>query len=99
VSLLRVKVRLFGSFREMAGKGEIEIPLSGYKDPITVRDVIEALGREVGEEISRKILDSWRQFSSLLILVNGRNIRFMQKLDTAVKDGDEVAIFPPGAGG
>lgn len=33
------------------------------------------------------------------IYVNGDDIRFLQHLDTAVKDGDEVSIVPAIAGG
>ncbi|GAJ22964.1 unnamed protein product, partial [marine sediment metagenome] len=33
------------------------------------------------------------------ILVNGRGLDLLQKLDTPLKDGDVVAIFPPVAGG
>jgi molybdopterin synthase sulfur carrier subunit len=33
------------------------------------------------------------------IFVNGDDIRFLNNLDTAVKDGDEVSIVPAIAGG
>jgi len=33
------------------------------------------------------------------IYINGDDIRFLDNLDTAVKDGDEVAIVPAIAGG
>ena len=38
-----------------------------------------------------------RRFVNLY--VNGDDIRFLQKLDTQVKDGDEVSIVPAIAGG
>jgi len=34
-----------------------------------------------------------------IILVNGHNILHLEKLATPVKDGDIVALFPPGGGG
>jgi sulfur-carrier protein len=33
------------------------------------------------------------------IFVNGDDIRFLNNLDTAIKDGDEVSIVPAIAGG
>ena len=96
---MKVRVRFFGTLRELAGKKEIDLDLESHKDPIVVRDVVEALGKVVGEDFSQKIFDLWKQYSSLLILVNGVNIRLLKEFDTAVKDGDEIAIFPPGAGG
>jgi molybdopterin synthase sulfur carrier subunit len=36
---------------------------------------------------------------TLNIYVNGENIRFLQGLDTPLRDGDEVSIVPAIAGG
>jgi len=38
-----------------------------------------------------------RRFVNLY--VNGEDIRFLQQLDTPVKDGDDLAIVPAIAGG
>lgn len=35
----------------------------------------------------------------LAILVNGKNIRLLDGIETALHDGDEVVILPPTAGG
>jgi molybdopterin converting factor small subunit len=35
----------------------------------------------------------------IAVLVNGRNIRFLDRLETKLCEGDEVAIFPPVYGG
>ncbi len=34
-----------------------------------------------------------------LVLLNGRNIKHLEGLETAVEDGDKVVMFPPVAGG
>ncbi|MEA1985289.1 MAG: ubiquitin-like small modifier protein 1 [Euryarchaeota archaeon] len=33
------------------------------------------------------------------VLINGDNVQHLQGLETAVKLGDEIAIFPPVSGG
>ncbi len=96
---MKVRVRFFGFLRELVGKEEIDLDLGSHKDSVVVRDVVEALGKVVGADFPQKIFDLWKQHSSLPILVNGVNIRLFREFDTAVKDGDEIAIFPPGAGG
>ncbi|MCP1662474.1 MAG: MoaD family protein [Methanocalculus sp. MSAO_Arc1] len=48
---------------------------------------------EIFEEGSRELQDY------VNILVNGRNINFINGLDTELKDGDLVVLFPPAGGG
>ncbi|MHA1615909.1 MAG: ubiquitin-like small modifier protein 1 [Candidatus Njordarchaeales archaeon] len=94
---MKIKIKLFALFRELAGRKEVELDFND--DSVTVRDVIKALGDRVNKELAELIMEKYQQLSSLLILVNGRNIRLLKGLETTLKDGDEVAIFPPGAGG
>jgi len=37
--------------------------------------------------------------SSVNLLVNGRNAKFLDGMETLLSDGDEVSIFPPTGGG
>lgn len=47
-----------------------------------------------------KLLDEQEELiPGTIILVNRRNILHLDKLETAVTDGDTIAFFPPGAGG
>ena len=46
-----------------------------------------------------KLLKDGELLSNAIVLVNGRNVHHLQGLDTAVKDSDEIALFPPGGGG
>lgn len=45
----------------------------------------------LNEELNLKI--------DYIFLLNGRNIKFANKEQTLIKDGDEISIFPPIGGG
>lgn len=67
-------------------------------------------GANVGEVVEKLVADFPGLQSNLLdddgkvrkfvnIYINDEDIRFMDKLETSVTDGDEVAILPAVAGG
>jgi molybdopterin synthase sulfur carrier subunit len=67
-------------------------------DGSTVGEVLDALYDRFGELRSRIAEDGGlRRFVN--VYVGGEDIRFLDGLDTAVEDGDEVTILPAVAGG
>jgi molybdopterin synthase sulfur carrier subunit len=67
-------------------------------DGATVGEVLDALYERFGELRSRIAEDGGlRRFVN--VYVDGEDIRFLDGLDTQVKDGDEVTILPAVAGG
>jgi MoaD family protein len=71
---------------------------SAKVDGATVGEVLDALYERFGELRSRIAEDGGlRRFVN--VYVDGEDIRFLDGLDTAVKDGDEVTILPAVAGG
>jgi molybdopterin synthase sulfur carrier subunit len=67
-------------------------------DGTTVGEVLDALYERYGELRSRIAEDGGlRRFVN--VYVDGEDIRFLDGLDTQVKDGDEVTILPAVAGG
>lgn len=88
---MKIKVKVFFTLREKLGWKEkiIEMP-SGS----TIKDLIEVFPR-INNEIER-----YRSIGhSMIIMVNGRHIEFLNGYDTVLQDGDEVSFFPPAAGG
>ena len=66
----------------------------------TVMDVLHRTQAQVGTPFLTKLLDDDGALKrGTIILVNGANIVHIDGLATAVQDGDEVALFPPGGGG
>ncbi|MBS7609220.1 MoaD family protein [Candidatus Bathyarchaeota archaeon] len=91
-----LKVRVFATFRELLGTKSIEI-----EDPIgDVEDLINYIADRFQPSFRNALLDDKGHVrKGFSILVNGREITFLKGLETKLKDGDIVAIFPPIAGG
>lgn len=82
---IRVRLLLFGAAREAAATDE------------AVLDVGErATTREAFERVLEEYPDLRRFRSSLLIAVNRE---YARDLEVELKDGDEIALFPPVSGG
>lgn len=82
-SAVHIKVLLFARFAELLGNTELDLEL---RSPATVRTVLDSLReRSGGAQLP----------PSPLVARN----RVHAQLDTALEDGDEVAVLPPLAGG
>lgn len=65
----------------------------------TVKDVMLELGKKY-PGIQKKILtEDGKKQQFVNLFVNNEDIRYLENVDTAVKDGDEVSIIPAVAGG
>jgi len=66
----------------------------------SLREALDQLFATFGDTLKNKIVDDSGNLRRLLaIYVNGRNIRFLNQLDTKLSPDDEVAILPSVSGG
>lgn len=90
-----VRVRLFAKFRELAGTGEMEVEAEDVRSLLrTLRERRRELGEALLEDPERVSLRK-----TVKVLVNGREIRWLKGLDTPLREGDVVYLFPPVGGG
>jgi MoaD family protein len=94
-----IKIRGYLTFREIIGEREIAITEG---EALTVNDLLIRLSEELGQRFREIIYDPQTKILSehVAVIINGRSyLNLPGKLATLLKDGDEVAIFPPMAGG
>lgn len=93
-----IKIRLLGQYRSIADKGNFEFSFQSQKNP-NLEDLLNRL-TEGYPEIEEKLYDSNKNLrSEVSIMINGRNISYLQGLDTPLENGDRIVIFPPVGGG
>ncbi|MEQ9324898.1 MAG: MoaD/ThiS family protein [Polyangiaceae bacterium] len=90
----------------MAANVRIPTPLRSHTDG---QDVVSADGNTIAEVlddldknypgIKAKLVDDKGVRRFVNIYIGDEDIRFMDKIETAVKDGDEISIVPAIAGG
>ncbi len=94
-----IKVKGYLTYNEIVGERLITIDRGQC---LTVIDLLNLLADELDQEFRDSIFDPRTNQLGVYvaIIVNGRSYTNLpEKLDTQLKDGDEVAIFPPMAGG
>jgi len=91
---MKVKFKLFANFREAAKNKEVEITFAGS----TVGDAVGALAAGF-PAMKPLIYQDGRLKQYVNVLLNGQTVKHEQIGSVAVKDGDEIALFPPVSGG
>jgi len=93
--MIRVKVKLFGPFRELFGRREMEIDL-----PAGLR-TIDLLRKLSDSEEKRKHLFSAADtlHPHIVIMRNGMPAHGPGGLEGLIRDGDIIAVFPLMGGG
>jgi molybdopterin synthase sulfur carrier subunit len=90
------KLKIFSILRDAVGIKELMIPVENGQ---TVREMIEVIG-SVNLILHQKIIEENGELTGLVhILVNGRNIMWLQGLDTILTEDDDIILLPPTAGG
>ena len=94
--MVRVTVKLFAYIREKIGASEIILDLG---DNTKILDLVNMLIDRY-PNIKSLILDEGGDLKDdLLYLLNGRDIRVLQGLNTSINNDSIFAILPPFSGG
>jgi molybdopterin synthase sulfur carrier subunit len=92
---IKVKIRVFASLKLITNKREIELEL---EEGANIAHSLEKLF-SLYEKLRSEVFDDKKQKEWIQILKNGRNIKYLDGLDTELNNEDIISIFPPAAGG
>ncbi|WOF17003.1 MoaD/ThiS family protein [Methanoplanus sp. FWC-SCC4] len=92
---MKVTIKSFATLRKLMDK---ELILE-IKEGATVGDTIKELTQKYDGLFNELFESSGVIRPYVNILVNGKNIHFIDKLETKLKDEDIISLFPPIAGG
>jgi MoaD family protein len=91
---MQITVKVFGGLRDsfQGGTRVLQLPSAA-----TLAALLQQLNidfPDLSEKLAKGLAAGY-----LNVLINGRNIRFLQGNDTPLNDGDTVAFLPPVGGG
>jgi len=90
----KVRVTLYGTLAKITGEKTADLEASNLKDAVST------LITKYGEQFRNRIYNekgNLRRFVN--IYVNGKDIRFLDHLDTELNDEDKISIIPAVGGG
>ena len=84
--------------KRIIGLGEIELSIP---ERSTLEELLATMVKRWGKELSSRLLESNSSIPLpyIRLMVNGRDIAFLNRLKTELQEGDEILILPPIAGG
>ena len=93
--MANVKI-IFPSIFTKVTNGEKEVHISA----LTFDEVLVKLVNRYGDDFKDRIFEETGELRHLLAFyLNGRNIRFLNNLETELKSGDLISILPIASGG
>ncbi len=88
---MKVKVKFFKLFREVTGKTEDEVQSPSV---ITIEELLTQLSKKFGIDFAENLYDRKGKVKEYVqILINGKDIKVLQGLETKLGEGDTVSIF------
>ncbi|HHX23599.1 MAG: MoaD family protein [Tepidanaerobacteraceae bacterium] len=89
-----MKVKFYSHIRETTRCKMVDIT-----DCYTIKELLFKLSDIYGKKFQDAVFNGEELSKDVIILVNGRNIYFLNQLETVINEDDIVTFFPVVAGG
>jgi MoaD family protein len=98
LALITVRVRTILHLKRIIGSGEVALSVP---EGSTLEELLATMVKRWGTKLSSRLFESngTIPLPSIRLMVNGRDIAFLNRMKTELQDRDEVLILPPVAGG
>jgi len=95
---MKVTIHTILNLKKIIGARQLDVELA---DGASVNDLLSLMKTRWGEALSSDLFDpeTGCVIPHVRIMVDGRQIEFLNGVDTPLQDGDEVLILPLVAGG
>jgi molybdopterin synthase sulfur carrier subunit len=93
---IQLTVKFFANLKDITGRKKVKI---GLEINSTLFQLLEVLFDQFTELKNEILTEDNEPKEWIQILKNGRNIKYLDSLDTRLEDGDTISVFPPVAGG
>ena len=91
---MKVRFKLFANFREAVRQKEVEVASDGK----TVSEAVRSLVTQ-HPQLEPMVYQDGQVKQYVNVLLNGQTVKGDLVASTPIKEGDEIALFPPVSGG
>jgi molybdopterin synthase sulfur carrier subunit len=91
-----MEIKVFATLRDVVGGKSIQVDIT---QPTPAADLLRQVIAKHPALRAKLFTENGALNPSVHILINGRDVRFLDGLDTVVGAGDSVQMFPPVGGG
>jgi len=95
--MITVKISFLSLLKDRFGAKELNMDL---EDESTIKDLFSKLFEKYGEDIKKLLIKKTGDLNDqVVIMVNEKNIRSLDKFDTKIHNNDKIIFLPAIAGG
>jgi molybdopterin synthase sulfur carrier subunit len=96
-NMIAVKISFLSLLKDRIGVKELNLDL---EDNATINDVFSKLFEKFGEDIKTVLVKKTGELNDqVVIMLNEKNIRSLDDLNTKIQNKDEITLLPAIAGG